>query len=231
LPADEGLALFDTTPAQAAVVPVRLDLGALRAAPEVPHLLRGLVRPRARRSAPAAPAPGAVTSALTAASPADRPGLLLDVISRHAAAVLGHDGGTTLEPQRRFSDLGFDSLMAVEFRNRLSADLGRRMAAGMLFDYPTPAELVDHLLPTLVGDEPTGAAALLADLDRLEQALGETTVDDERIHRQIAGRLEVLRAKWSTDRDDAQPGEDGFDLGAASDDDMFKLLDDELGLA
>ncbi|MGV9567943.1 acyl carrier protein, partial [Streptomyces sp. NPDC003480] len=206
-------------------VPVKLDLAGLRTSGEVPPLLRRLVRTPARRTAATAHAGDGIVAALGAAAPADRPELVLELIRRHAAAVLGHGDAAELSPDRRFQDLGFDSLIAVEFRNRIGAEIGQRLPAALLFDYPTPGDLVDHLLPRLVADEPTGPAALLADLDRLERALDETTVDDERLRRQIAGRLEVLRSRWAADRQE----EDGFDVESATDDDMFRMLDDELG--
>ncbi|WP_317447600.1 type I polyketide synthase [Streptomyces collinus] len=221
----EALALFDAA-ADPAMVPVKLDLAALRASGEVPALLRGLVRTPARRAATTAHAGGGIVAALAVAAPADRRELVLELIRGHAAAVLGHGDAAELSPDRRFQDLGFDSLIAVEFRNRIGADIGQRLPAALLFDYPTPAELVDHLLPRLVADEPTGPAALLADLERLERALDGTTVDDERLHRQIAGRLDVLRSRWVADRQE----ENGFDVESATDDDMFRMLDDELGL-
>ncbi|MGW1538477.1 SDR family NAD(P)-dependent oxidoreductase [Streptomyces aureus] len=223
----EGLALFDAATGPA-MVPVKLDLAALRASGEVPALLRGLVRTPARPTAATAYAGGGIVAALGAAAPADRPELVLELILKHATAVLGHGDAVELSPDRRFQDLGFDSLIAVEFRNRIGAEIGQRLPAALLFDYPTPADLVDHLLPRLVADEPTGPAALLADLDRLERALDETTVDDERLRRQIAGRLEVLRGRWAAGRQEEE--EDGFDVESATDDDMFRMLDDELGL-
>ncbi|WP_037626240.1 type I polyketide synthase, partial [Streptomyces aureus] len=223
----EGLALFDAAGGPA-MVPVKLDLAALRTSGEVPALLRGLVRTPARPTAATAYAGGGIVAALGAAAPADRPELVLELILKHATAVLGHGDAVELSPDRRFQDLGFDSLIAVEFRNRIGAEIGQRLPAALLFDYPTPADLVDHLLPRLVADEPTGPAALLADLERLERALDETTVDDERLRRQIAGRLEVLRGRWAAGRQEEE--EDGFDVESATDDDMFRMLDDELGL-
>ncbi|MEU4089268.1 phosphopantetheine-binding protein, partial [Streptomyces aureus] len=211
------------------MVPVKLDLAALRDSGEIPALLRGLVRTPARRTAATTYTGGGIVAALGAAAPADRPELVLELILKHATAVLGHGEAAELSPDRRFQDLGFDSLIAVEFRNRISAEIGQRLPAALLFDYPTPSDLVDHLLPRLVADEPTGPAALLADLDRLERALDETTVDDERLHRQIAGRLEVLRGRWAAGRQEEE--EDAFDVEAATDDDMFRMLDDELGLS
>ncbi|EWC58072.1 Malonyl CoA-acyl carrier protein transacylase [Actinokineospora spheciospongiae] len=230
LSAEEGLALFDAALDSAASVPVRLDTAAVRAGGEVPPLLRGLVRTPVRRTVATATPTGGTTTALTAAPATDRPQLVLDLIRAHAAAVLGHGDAAALRPDRRFQDLGFDSLIAVEFRNRLGADLGLRLPAALLFDHPTPADLVEHLLSRLFPDAPTGTGALLAELDRLEVALGGLTPVDEHLHRQIAGRLDVLRTRWGTGHQQEEQQE-RFDIEAVSDDDMFRLLDDELGLA
>ncbi len=233
---EEGVALFDAalTTAEAVVLPVRLDLAALRAQGEIHPLLRGLIRTSARRSATAGSGAGAAAAAelaqrLSALSVAERHDVLLDVVRGQIAVVLGHAGAETVDPERAFQDLGFDSLTSVELRNRLSALTGVRLPATLLFDYPTPAELVDHLYGLVVPEEPSGPESLLSDLDRLEKAFGELEVDEE-AHEQIAGRLEVLKAKWSALRKDAR-AEDDFDFDSASDEEVFDLLDNELGLS
>ncbi|MEU7135798.1 type I polyketide synthase, partial [Streptomyces sp. NPDC046261] len=231
---EEGVALFDAalTTAEAVVLPVRLDLAALRAQGEIHPLLRGLIRTSARRSATAGPGAAAaadLAQRLNALSVAERHDVLLDVVRGQIAVVLGHAGAETVAPERAFQDLGFDSLTSVELRNRLSALTGVRLPATLLFDYPTPAELVDHLYGLVVPEAPSGPESLLGELDRLEKAFGELEVDEE-AHEQIAGRLEVLKAKWSALRKDSR-AEDDFDFDSASDEEVFDLLDNELGLS
>ncbi|HEU5332387.1 MAG TPA: SDR family NAD(P)-dependent oxidoreductase, partial [Actinocrinis sp.] len=162
---DEGLALLDTASAasQAAVIPAHLDLRALRAQPIVPALLRGLVRPSTRQAATTgAPGASALADRLTALPAAGRERLLLDVVLENAASVLGYSGARAADADRQFKDLGFDSLTAVELRNRLSAATGLRLSATLTFDYPTPSALARYLLVQVLGDEPARAGATSA---------------------------------------------------------------------
>ncbi|WP_189867338.1 beta-ketoacyl reductase, partial [Streptomyces noursei] len=244
LSVEEGLALFDAAlaSAEAAPLPVRLDLAALRAQGEPQPLLRGLIRTLGRRTA-AAPAAtdgdaaAAFARRLTGLSAAEGRELVLDAVGGQVGTVLGHAKGTELDPDRAFLDIGFDSLTAVELRNGLSALTGIRLPATLLFDYPTPAELVDHLHARLAPEPAAGPEALLGELERLEKTFGGLDVTEE-VHEQIAGRLEVLRAKWDALRDTpsaAGPGDSrsdqDFDFESASDEEVFDLLDNEFGLS
>ncbi|MFJ9613855.1 type I polyketide synthase [Streptomyces noursei] len=244
LSVEEGLALFDAALASAEAVPlpVRLDLAALRAQGEPQPLLRGLIRTPGRRTAAApAAADGDAAAAfarrLTGLSAAEGREFVLDAVGGQVATVLGHSKGTELDPDRAFLDIGFDSLTAVELRNGLSALTGIRLPATLLFDYPTPAELVDHLHARLAPEPAAGPEALLGELERLEKTFGGLDVTEE-VHEQIAGRLEVLRAKWDALRDTpaaAGPGDSrsdqDFDFESASDEEVFDLLDNEFGLS
>ncbi|WP_181788345.1 type I polyketide synthase, partial [Streptomyces phytophilus] len=94
---------------------------------------------------------------LAALAPKDRKAALLDVVAGEVAAVLGHPRTTPIEPTRGFKDLGFDSLTAVQLRNRLADTVGRRLPATLVFDYPDPRALADYLGTELLGDRAESA--------------------------------------------------------------------------
>ncbi|WP_256923822.1 beta-ketoacyl synthase N-terminal-like domain-containing protein, partial [Streptomyces sp. 13-12-16] len=154
LTVEQGVALFDAAVAADApvVLPVRLDFPALRAQGEVPPLLSGLIRTSTRRAA----ATGSTETTglaerLTVLGETERRETMLDLVRGHIALVLGHSGAQTVHPDRAFQDLGFDSLTAVELRNRLGKATGLRLPATVVFDYPTAELLADHLLDTVLG--------------------------------------------------------------------------------
>ncbi|MEH0846424.1 beta-ketoacyl synthase N-terminal-like domain-containing protein, partial [Micromonospora sp. CPCC 205711] len=151
----EGLDLFDRalTVDEAVVVPVKLDLAAVAAAgDDGPPLLRGLVRRTARRGT--AGRSGTATGLerrLVGLSREERVALLLELVRAQAAVTLGHAGPEAIEPDRAFDELGFDSLSSVEFRNRIGEAIGLRLPATLVFDYPNPVVLAEHLVDEVSG--------------------------------------------------------------------------------
>nr|BCB14664.1 type I polyketide synthase [Streptomyces spiroverticillatus] len=167
LSAAENLALFDAAMSAADepfLLPVRFDTAALRArGEEAPALLRGLVPAAARPTAGTAPASDASVSELVGRlgglDSAERDRGVLDLVRTHVAAVLHHDSPAAIEARRAFTEAGFDSLSAVDLRNRLNKATGLRLPATLVFDYPTPQALADHLVERLFGTTaPTVAA-------------------------------------------------------------------------
>ncbi|MFC4044716.1 type I polyketide synthase [Dactylosporangium siamense] len=162
LPLDpaRGLALFDAAVGRAEplAVPMLLDLPVLKGGAVAP-LLRGLVRAPARRAAGRSTAAVSLTERLAGAAPDARETLVLDFVRAQVAAVLGFTTPDAVPPGQSLLEAGFDSLTAVELRNRIGAATGLRLPPTLVFDHPTPAALTTHLLAELAG---TPAAATSA---------------------------------------------------------------------
>ncbi|MEY9969637.1 acyl carrier protein, partial [Streptacidiphilus sp. MAP12-16] len=239
LSSTQGLALLDVAAAsaEAVLVPIQLDLPGLRAQAEagmLPPLLRGLVRGTSRRTANGGNAGGAggatLAQRLLGVPEAEREALLLDLVCSEVAAVLGYAGSHAVDAQRAFKDLGFDSLTAVELRNRMNAVTGLRLPATLVFDYPNPGALADLLRRETTPDPATAVLPLLAELDRLEAALLETVADDDG-HLRVATRLQSLLAKWDDHLDSAENAAVAEELEEATDDDLFDFIGKEFGIS
>ncbi|WP_431947917.1 SDR family NAD(P)-dependent oxidoreductase [Micromonospora marina] len=233
IPSELGMALFDAglRLAEPVLVPTRIDVAALgERAERTPALLRGLLRRERPTARAATPTDGGRTLAdeLAALDGPERHTLVVDLVREQAASVLGHGSRVAVAPGRAFSQIGFDSLTAVELRNRLTTATGLRLPATLIFDYPDPNELATYLVSELAPDTGPAVPPVLADLENLERSLTEASVEPE-LHDQIGSRLEVLIAKWRTMRAGAG-GDPDLDLELASDDDLFDLIDSELGI-
>ncbi len=229
LSSERGLELFDVAYdlEEALVLPVELNGAALRAqasAGELPTLLRGLIRAPARRALGVPDR--SLAQRLAGVSGAERERVVLELVRTQAAAVL-NAGLAAVGARRTFRELGFDSLAAVELRNRLAVATGLQLAATVVFDHPTPAELSEHLL-SRVPEHGTGAHSMGAELDRLEQSLSGTSVGyAERAA--IRVRLQAILSRLADP--DALPGRvvEEESLDSATDEEMFEMIDSELG--
>ncbi|HEX4463985.1 MAG TPA: type I polyketide synthase, partial [Solirubrobacterales bacterium] len=159
---NQGLALFDSAlcSERAVAVAARLDPIALRSqavAGTLPPVLSGLVK---------VPSPRTGGSSLAARlgriDEAAREEHVLSLVRGEVATVLGHGSAEEIDVGTAFKDLGFDSLAAVELRNRLKAATGLRLAATTVFDHPTPAALARHLLATVGAGRPERPLAVRA---------------------------------------------------------------------
>ncbi|MEU8976926.1 beta-ketoacyl reductase, partial [Streptomyces monashensis] len=170
LSVEEGMALFDAGLGadEPTLVPVKFDLAALAAeagAGRVAPMLQGLVRPPRRAASTGGPVPvDSLVDRLAALPTDEQTEMLLDLVRGEVAVVLGHVDADSIVPGQAFSELGFDSLTAVELRNRMNAATGLRLPATLLFDYPSPAAITEHLRAELVTDTMAGAVEL-ADVD------------------------------------------------------------------
>ncbi|MFD9043765.1 type I polyketide synthase [Streptomyces bottropensis] len=236
----EGMALFDAalTTGESVAVPVRLDTSALDpGSPTTPALLRSLAAgTRAGGSGPATRVAG-LRERLLPLSEADRTAALVELVRAEAATAAGLPSADAVPSAKPFQNLGFDSLMAVDLRNRLSALTGLRLPATLIFDHPTPKDLAGllhgglDLTPAQAPDP-----ALLA-LESLETSL-RTPADDPARRASLALRLRVLLTKLEETPGGAAaaalaaPVDDDTDsdLGAASTEELLSLIGNEFGI-
>ncbi|MEV3993762.1 SDR family NAD(P)-dependent oxidoreductase [Streptomyces sp. NPDC049837] len=247
---EQGLALFDRAVAVAGqgadplLVPLRLDTAALgrersaRGVEAVPALLRPL--------APAAPA-AAPRAAAEATPPQDtgtglrdrlaalegpaRGRELLTLVRTEVAHVLGHSGPDAVEATRPFREAGFDSLTAVELRNRLNAATGLRLSAAVVFDHPTPQALADHVGAELgagATDPEAAVQAVLDGLDALEDAVAALADDARReaVHRRLTALLAAVGPAERIPAGLDERFDERFD--SADDDDLFAFIEEQL---
>ncbi len=221
----QGLELFDAClgsprPLCLAIGLNRAGLRTMASAGALPPILSGLVRAETRRRSASS---GELAAKLAALPEEERYGHVLELVRTEIAAVLGHGSAAAVDPDRAFSEMGFDSLAAVELRNMLDSTTGLRLSATTVFDYPNPAKLAAYLLSEVkpAGGEGDGGEArtIEAEFDRLESILGEIESDEQR--EQASMRLRSLLGGLRAG--------DEEDLAGATDEEMFEALDKELG--
>jgi acyl transferase domain-containing protein/D-arabinose 1-dehydrogenase-like Zn-dependent alcohol dehydrogenase/acyl carrier protein len=150
----EGLKLFDAAlrSSEALLAPVELDTKMLaERGAGLPTLLHGLVRVSRLRRAATGPSQSALVLRLSSATAVEQSRHVLDLVRNEAAIVLGQADPSMVGDEQVLQDLGLDSLMAVELRNRLQTATGLRLPATLLFDYPTPAAMAKMLLTEVLG--------------------------------------------------------------------------------
>ncbi|MFJ4188503.1 SDR family NAD(P)-dependent oxidoreductase [Kitasatospora sp. NPDC089509] len=219
----EGLRLFDAGLADGrpVLVPLALDTAALR--PPVPALLRGLADP-----APAASAPGASAEQHAVRLVAADPAALLDLVRSAAAEVLGED--EQVPADEPFEYAGFDSLMALELRERLSKLTGTKLPATLVYDHPNPAAVAEQLGRLLGSVQERREAA--AALDTLERTLatvdGAARVELATRLRTLLGELEPEAGTPSAPAASASASSVSAvtaDLADADDDELLRFID------
>jgi aryl carrier-like protein len=224
---DQATGLFDlaSTVDSAALVLLRLDLAALRAHADAPALLRGLAGAPVRRVERATAGEITLLDRLAGLPGAERDRALLRFVREQAAAVLGHTVVDAVAPGHGFMEIGFDSLTAMELRNRLAAAVGQALPATLLFDYPTSAALAAELAGRLQVSD--GQPPVLATMTALESAVGGAPLGAD-TRALLATRL---RSLLSTVDAEVAAGDGSFvdTIDSASDDDLFDFIDHELG--
>ena len=230
----EGLALLDTAlrrddPAPL-LVPFRASsLAAMARDGSLPEILSGLV--------PTRPAHGGDTvdslrRRLSGVAEADRPQAVLDVVREHVAEVLGRDAPAAVEARATFKDLGFDSLSAVELRNGLARATRLQLPATLAFDHPTPEAVAAYLLERLPHGGAAAPPTIERELERLER-LVERLAQDRQARAGVELRMRAfnVRVQSLLASEDTTNGAPVADLDAASDEEMFALIDEEFGAA
>ena len=171
LSSEEAMELFDTALIvdEPFLAPARIDLTALRShAIAVPPMFSDLVNAPTRRkvddSLAAAKSKSALAHRLQGLPEPEQHAVVLDLVRSHIATVLGTVTPEAIDPDKAFQDLGFDSLTAVEMRNRLKAATGLALSPTLIFDYPTPNGLASYMRAELAGvpQEITPAPAVRA---------------------------------------------------------------------
>jgi pimaricinolide synthase PimS1 len=228
---DLALELFDRAAGieDPLLAPAALDVAGLRAqardgllAPVLRKLVRVAPRPRRER--------GSLAERLAAVPAAERPVFVLELVRGHVAAVLGHASAQDVEAERAFLDLGFDSLSGVELRNRLTAATGMQFPPTLAFDYPSPAALATYIAAEAAasGGDKSPEAEVEETLARLETTLGGLG-DDRGVRERIGMRLRSALAGISGQEagEDEEMATD--ELASMSDDEVFALIDEEIG--
>ncbi|MCE6999010.1 thioester reductase domain-containing protein [Saccharothrix sp. S26] len=174
--ADDGLTLFDAALRAGRPAPVvtPLDVRAMAARPTaVPLLFTALARVTSRRATRGAAEAEPLSRRLAGQSEQRQRELVGELVRAEVASVLGHADASAIGDDQLFADLGFDSLISVELRNRLAAHVGVRLPASLVFEHPTPAALTEFLRTTAgatVGGDDAGTGV---DFER------EVVLDDD----------------------------------------------------
>ncbi|WP_280118924.1 type I polyketide synthase [Streptomyces marokkonensis] len=142
LATEDALALLDDALATTDAAVIAVATGSGRSG--VRAMLRPAAPPVTRRAAAGAPT-AAAAPLLAGRTPEEGRALLLGLVRELAATVLGHAGPDEVEPDRLFTEQGFDSLTVVELRNHLATATGLKLAPTLLFDHATPEALATHL--------------------------------------------------------------------------------------
>jgi len=243
LATEQALRLFDTAmlAERPMMVAARIDSAALADnAGSLPPLLSQLVARPVRRVVDESETTSGSMSSLVARlqglSGEQRHSELVDVVCRNAATVLGRASAGDINAGTVFQDLGFDSLTAVELRNRLKTATGLTLSPTLIFDYPTPIVLAEHLgarleVPTAMpgGAEAPNLMTRFNDITRELQALLERADWKPEDKTQLAARIQTLLTTLRSQDGENVHDVDIHDIQTATESQLFAILDEELG--
>ena len=233
MPTPTALAALDTalTDGRPVLIPATFSTRALAAQAQA-GLLPPLLHPLALTRAQPRPSRTATTPLrhqLASRTPDERRQILLDTVRTHAATVLGHDTPDPIHPDRGFLDLGFDSLTAVELRNRLTTATGLRLPATLIFDHPSATAVARYLHTKFTPDGPGNQLSKFMGLEKIESALSDLSVD-ARVT--LTARLKDLLLKLGHTSDSLSVASSSVanKIESATDDEVFEFIDKELGI-
>jgi polyketide synthase 7 len=231
----QALELFDTAMIAEGpvVVAAGLDASALTDSnTALPQLFSQLVSRRTRRviADTTTVSTTGLAARLHGLSAEQRHHALVELVCGNAATVLGHSSTADIDVGRAFQDLGFDSLTAVELRNRLKTATGLTLTPTLIFDYPTPIALAEHLNIRLTTTDQPNLMARFNDITRELQTLlnqPDWNPDDKT---QLSARIQTLLSTLATATQTTYP-DDTFDddIHTANESQLFAILDEELG--
>ncbi|MCX5230779.1 type I polyketide synthase [Streptomyces sp. NBC_00233] len=227
----EGLALFDAALAADLPCTVAGVDTTRRSAGDQPSVLWETNGAAPRTAAGDAAQSETFARRLTGLPEREREEAVLTLVRRTVADVLTHADAERVDPDRAFKELGFDSLTAVELRNRLAAAIEHRLSASLVFDFPTPRALATHVRTELLGSAVTDPVfAHLAELHTTLSALEADEAVRDRLVARLQGLVAVLTDS-ATQRGrlpEPEPEtDDDSDIEAATADEVFAILDQE----
>ncbi|OMC42985.1 hypothetical protein A5744_15075 [Mycobacterium sp. IS-1264] len=237
LSTEHALQLFDEAmlAERPVLVAARIDAAGLGASGAVPPLLRELAARPGRRlviDTDTAVSTSGLAARLQGLSAEQRHLQLVELVSTNAATVLGRPSAD-IDAQLPFQDLGFDSLTAVELRNRLKTATGLTLSPALIFDHPTPAALAEHVDEQLSFATITGSAPdRLARFNDIAREL-QTLVDqpdwspDEKA--QFSARIQAILTGLTAPAPSQTHIDDGDDIATATDSELFAILDEDVG--
>ncbi|WP_345463107.1 type I polyketide synthase, partial [Actinoallomurus oryzae] len=211
---EQALQLFDAvlTQSRPTLIPARLNLTA-----QNPHpLFRGLLPIARQKAAPAVSIPSELTYEQ-----------LVQLVCASTSMALGHESSESISADSSFKELGLDSLTAVELRNHLGSATGLRLPATLIFDYPTPRSLADHLNGRLSPKPTAPEDLLLGELEKLKKIVEGVAIDGDR-HTEIALRIKDLLRSWNSRRDEGTENHPAKNVDPTTDEELFELLENEL---
>ncbi|MGH3781379.1 MAG: SDR family NAD(P)-dependent oxidoreductase, partial [Pseudonocardiaceae bacterium] len=157
---------------------------------------------------------------------AERDDAVAAVVRSEVATVLGYTEPDAVPANRVFTDIGFDSLSAVELRNRLAAATALKLPVTLVFDYPNLPALATHLRDMLFGESLDPVDSVFAELERIEGALVAVSTDPT-VRGKLLTRVQGIMSKIG-DMHSAQDDE-ARNLTSATDDELFDFINKQLG--